>query len=335
MVVTVVISNLNSGKNLRDRFRIHRMRKFVGERGEVYATTSVDQLEMIMSEMPTMYGTEEIRIISDGGDGMQCQIVKLMSKYWPKEKPLPSLGILPGGTINVLAKECGIKKGKKYMKGILESRVDELFYQDIDFMKITDNNNVESYGFTFGVGAPITLLEESYKRKRWKSAQVGFIIARLLCSKIFGSSKIWREKYYNLFNQKQHIHAYAGTNGSAVEWDADFLGIMAQSIKSIGLPKSKMFYRAQQSAGNFHALGTSAELIDVLPYTLPMYLGKKVPGMDIDVQTNYFSVYSEQPIKYQVNGELEYFVGKEARRYSANQITVEHGLTLKIIKAAP
>jgi hypothetical protein len=220
------------------------------------------------------------------------------------------------------------------MKGVLESKEEDLFYQDIDFMRITDNNNVESYGFTFGVGAPITLLEESYKHKKWKAVQVSFIIARLLCSKIFGSSKIWREKYYNLFNQKEHLHIYAGTNGNTVEWDSDFLGVMAQSIKSLGLPKSKMFYRAQQSAGNFHALGTSADLIDLVPYFIPMYLGKKVPGMDIDVQTNYFSVSSEKPIRYQVNGELEYFVENESKKYSANQITVEHGLTLKIIKAA-
>jgi len=334
-MITVVFSNKNSGKNLRDKFRIHRMRKFVGDRGEVFATNTVDQLELIVSELHNMYKPEKVRMISDGGDGMQCHLVKLMNKYWPKTEPLPALGILPGGTINVLAKECGIKKGKKYMKSVLESREEELFYQDIDFMRITDSNNVESYGFSFGVGAPITLLEESYKRKKWKALQVGFIIARLLTSKLFGSSKLWREKYYTLFNQKQHIHAYAGTNGTAIEWDNDFLGIMAQSIKSIGLPKSKMFYKAQQSAGNFHAIGTSAELIDIVPYFIPLYFGKKIPGMDIDVQTNYFSVSSEQPIKYQVNGELEYFVNNEARRYSANQITVEHGLTLKIIKAAP
>ncbi|MFH1065490.1 MAG: diacylglycerol kinase family protein [Nanoarchaeota archaeon] len=330
-MTTVVLTNKNSGKNLRDNFRIHRMRKFIGDRGEVFATSSVEQLELIVSEI---YKYKPKQIISDGGDGTQCHIVKLLKQYWPETEALPALGILPGGTINVLAKECGIKKSKKYMKSILESREDELFYQDIDFMKITDNNNVESYGFTFGVGAPITLLEESYKRKRWKAAQVGFIIARLLCSKIFGSSKIWREKYYNLFNQKQHMHVYAGTNGAAIEWDLDFLGIMAQSIKSLGLPKSKMFYRAQQSAGNFHALGTTSELIDLVPYFIPMYLGKKVPGMDIDVQTSYLSVSSEQPIKYQVNGELEHFVNNEAKRYSANRITAEHGLTLKIIKAA-
>lgn len=330
-MTTVVLTNKNSGKNRIDKFRIHRMRKFVGDRGEVFATNSVEQLELIISEI---YRYKPKQIISDGGDGTQCQIVKLLKRYWPENEALPALGILPGGTINVLAKECGIKKSKKYMKSILESKEEELFYQDIDFMKITDNNNVESYGFTFGVGAPITLLEESYKRKRWKAAQVGLIIARLLASKIFGSSKIWREKYYNLFNQKQHIHAHAGTNGSTVEWDDNFLGIMAQSIKSIGLPKSKMFYRAQQSAGNFHVLGTPVDLIELIPYFIPMYLGKKVPGMNIDVQTSYFNVSSEQPIKYQVNGELEHFVDNESKKYLANQITVEHGLTLKIIKAA-
>lgn len=334
-MITIVLSNKNSGKNLRDKFRINRMRKFVGDRGEVFATNSVDHLEMIVSELHNMHRPERIRVVLDGGDGMSCQFVKLLSKYWPKPEPLPAVGLLPSGTMNFLPKECGIKKGKKYMKSILESKEEELFYQDIDFMKIKDNNDVESYGFSFGVGAPITLLEEWNKHKKLKALQVGFILSRLLASKMLGVSKIWRQKYYDMFNQKQHIHAYAGTNGSTVEWDSDFLGIMAQSIKSIGLPKSKMFYRAQQSAGNFHALGTSVELIEVLPYIVPLYLGKKVPIMDIDMQTNYFSVSSEQPIKYQVNGELEYFVGNEAKQYSANQITAEHGLTLKIIKAAP
>ncbi|MFA5888502.1 MAG: diacylglycerol kinase family protein, partial [Candidatus Nanoarchaeia archaeon] len=97
-MTTVVFTNKNSGKNLRDKFRIYRMRNFVGDRGEVFATSSVEHLELIVSEI---YRYRPTRIISDGGDGTQCQIVKLLKKYWPANEPLPALGILPGGTINV------------------------------------------------------------------------------------------------------------------------------------------------------------------------------------------------------------------------------------------
>ncbi|HII15720.1 MAG TPA: hypothetical protein HA362_05400 [Nanoarchaeota archaeon] len=331
----VVISNMNSGKNLRDKLRVYRMEKFVGDRGQVYATASVDELGDIVSCLYKMYQAERFGVVLDGGDGLSCQYVKHSNRYWPKGIPQPAVALLRGGTMNFLPKECGIKSNKKYMKAILESKEEDLFYQDIDFMKITDNNKVESYGFSFGIGAPVTLLKEWNKHKKLKALQVGFILARLLASKMLGVSKIWRQKYYDLFNQKQHIHAYAGTNGSTIEWDADFLGIMAQSIKSIGLPYSKMFYRAQQSAGNFHVLGTSADLIELMPYLPAMYLGKKVPGMDADTQTNYFCAVSEREMEYTVNGELEYFVENEAKTYLANQITAEHGLTLKIIKAAP
>lgn len=315
-----MFTNLKSGKNLRDKYRVRRIRDLLDNEGHLYATKSPDDLEKRVSDL---HKKNPECIVLDSGDGGITVFLSLLKRYWPEEKPLPPFGLIPGGTFNVLSKECEIKKPKKYLKNILESEVKDLSYREVDMLKVSDDNGLESYGFSFGVGGTTTLLDEYYKRKRLKHIRIAFMFARLLFSRVF------RQKYYELFNQKAPLNVKTTVQGEEFEFNGNYLGVMAQTIKPAGLKISKTFYKADSRKEHFHLMGTQMELGTFIDYLWPFLRGRKIPNMDLDVQTNNFQITSEEPIKYNLNAEFELL----DKPYFANQMNVEHGLTMKVIQS--
>lgn len=319
---TVMLTNLNSGKNLRDKHRVKVLRKLLGNKGILFSTKTKDDLEKIVSNLHT-HNPE--KVILDGGDGTLTVFLGLLLQYWPEEKPLPPFGLMAGGTFNILSRQCKVRNPKKYLAEIINSSEEELYYQNVDMMKIEDNNGLASYGFSFGTGMPITLLEEYYKHKKLKLLKVAFMISRILFSGMF------RHKYYEKFNQKEVLEIKAGIDGKEIGAKMPFLGLMAQTIESIGIKFSRPFYKAGLRPNYFHAIGTGMELSDLMYYALPLYFGKQVPNVQLDLQAESLDIKAEHPVRYQVNGELE-LLGKP---YLANEISVRHGITLKVIKTVP
>lgn len=320
-------SNMNSGKNLRDRWRIHKFRKIVGDNGQVFATKSEDQLELIVEDM---HKRRPKCAILDTGDGGLCKFISLLVKYWPASEEMPSIALVDGSTFGVVAKQCNVPKKRKDVKKYIEQIIaDEGIYrQNIDFIKVRDNNGIETYGFSFGVGTVVTLLEEVYKRKTWKMARVGLILARLRFSKMF------REQYYALFNQKTNFNVQVNVDGQIQSYDDEYLAIMAQTIKSIGLRGSETFYRAQERTGYFHVRGVAEELKEVMRLKNMARIYSGLPFGKLDEQTDITTISSEEPFPYQMNGDLEFRTNGHIIPYLANRVTIEHGKTFQFLKAA-
>lgn len=324
----IMFTNKNSGKNLRDKRRIYHLRKLMGDDGQVFATTSVEHLEELVADLYNDMNPS--KVIIDGGDSTHCTVVEKIYRHWPSDKELPSFGLIPGGTWNLLSKQCKVKKPRKYIEDIVRGREDRLFYQGIDLMKISDDTGVEKYGFSFGIGAPVKLLEEAYKRKQWKGVRVAMIIGNVLL----------KGKYYKKFAQEIPLKVNAGLNGNSKDYSGSYAGIMANTIESVGkLPLIKpmtMFYRAQKLPGYFHLLAGSKKAIDDLwAYGIPLGWGKELPQsvVPIDAQTNSAYIYSEQKLNFQINGDLTHNENGKIVPYCANEFHVEYGLTIKIIQS--
>lgn len=325
-MAVIMFTNKNSGKNLRDKRRIHKLRKLIGNDGQVFATTSVEHLEELVSNLYD--DMRPSKVIIDGGDSTHCTVVEKIYRHWPSGKELPSFGLIPGGTWNLLSKQCQVKKPKKYIEDIVRGREERLFYQGIDLMKISDDTGVEKYGFTFGLGVPVKLLEEAYKRKQWKWARIAMIITNV----------ILKGKYYTEFAKETPLKVNVGLNGNSKDYSGSYAGIMAQTIETVGkfIKPMTMFYRAQKLDGHFHALAGSKKVIDdLLFYGLPLSYGKELPQsvVPIDVQTNSLYIYSEKPLNYQVNGDLARYENGKLVPYCANEFHVTQGLRIKIIQS--
>jgi diacylglycerol kinase family enzyme len=311
----VVLVNPRSGHNLRDKLRIWKIRSLVAK-GAVYATKSWDELDKVASELPQM---KPDIIAIDGGDGTISTVVGAVYKHWPQDTQLPYFSFLRGGTFNALPKYVGIENGISYLKTIANTPKEQLFFQDVDFMEVEDNHKRKFLGFSFGIGLPVLLLQEFYKKKkkRWKYLRVALMMLKLLLSAAVGG------EYFQRFNR--HIPLKVGDK------EGKWLSVICQTIPSFGLPKCGMFYRAGITHGKFHALATESPLNEVCWYATAIYGGRSVPIAQLDLQTNSLHIHSDTEFIYQVNGELDYW----GERCIANEVHIRHGLTLKIVKAIP
>ncbi len=309
----VVFTNPHSGTNLRDKYRIRKIKKMVTN-GEVHATQNLDELEEIASSIPEK---KPDIIAIDGGDGTIATVLGAVHKYWPKDKSFPSIALLSGGTFNALARYAGIEKGLPYLKSIIKSNPDQLFFQDIDLMEIEDDQGMKMYGFSFALGFPVKALKEYYKKKRWKYIRIGMMILRFL------SSSTFKGKYFRSFNQRIKL--------DAADQEGSWLTIFCQSIPSFGTYRCNMFYRADLTRKQFHVLGTKAPLDELMSSIIPIYLGVNIPIMDLDIQKDTLHLKGAETFEYQVNGELEYW-GKPCL---AQEIRIRHGMTIRVIRPIP
>ena len=330
----VVFSNPNSGANKKDKSKVKVIQKIIGNNGLVCSPKNPNSLEKIISDL---HRHNPKAVVISGGDGTVASVVTTLMAHWPLEKELPPFGVIPSGTINILARECAMprKSGPNrallrpfsyvrnllsedteldYIKNMVKMPEDNLFYRDVDFMKISDNNGTKVYGFSFGTGLIVSLLQEYYKAKHLKWLKISSMAMRLVWSSIFNG------KYYRTFNSKANL----SVDGEEPE---DYLSIMAQTLQSIGMPKSSSFYKAQLSSGKFHLLGTKFDLDKFLRYSPAFYAGDEIPGM-LDVQTDKVVLSSEREFSYQVNGDLD-FMG---RPFKAYLLSIEHGIKCKIIQ---
>lgn len=331
----VLFNNPHSGANLRDKSRIKRMQKIVGNKGIVHNTKDLESLEKVISDL---YRQKPKAVIISGGDMTTSYVITLMKKHWPEGEELPGFAALPSGTFSILAKESAHLKEKRkmrrlfltpgsyfnnwirgenpleYLNDIVKSGDDDLFYRDVGLMKVTDNHDNLVYGFSFGTGLTIDLLQEYYTAKRLKWYKVSSMLIRLVSSALFNGN------YYRKFNKQEPF----SINGEEPE---NYIGIMAQTLKSIGLPKSTPFYKAELSPGKFHALGFRMNLAKFMRYFPAFYAGDQIPG-SLDVQTDYIAISSEKEFLYNVNGDLDFF----GKPLMANLVKIEHGLVLKMVQ---
>lgn len=330
----VLFNNPHSGANLRDKSRLKKMQKIVKGNGIVYNTKTLESLEKVISDL---YRQGPKAVIISGGDMTTAYVITLMKKYWPEDKELPDFAALPSGTFSILAKESASLKRKRkpirlllrpgsylsnvimgedplnYLNEIVTLPEDKMFYKDVGLMKITDNKQNLVYGFSVGTGLTIALLNEYYTAKRLKWAKVASMMMHLV------GSALTNGNYYRKLNHKESL----SINGEAPE---EYLGFMAQTLQSIGMPKSTPFYKAE-TPGKFHALGFKMELAKFLRYAPAFYVGDEIPG-SLDVQTDNMIISSEREFQYNVNGDLDFF----GKPLVANILKIEHGTKLRMLQ---
>lgn len=112
-----------------------------------------------------------------GGDGtIQRVIDDLLRVQGDGELPhqLPSLAILGGGTMNVTARWCGMRDepGDNFRAVIRAYLADRLLFREVPLLAVTQGGETH-YGFTFGAGPLIRILERYENGTKGHLAAVG------------------------------------------------------------------------------------------------------------------------------------------------------------------
>lgn len=350
MVSVGLFTNLKSGKNLLDlelygrNRRIKRLRKIIKNNGEVYVTGKTkDYLSDLENKVQQVCKDNPEVIAIDGGDGTVSTVLTMLDKYWGAEE-LPPVAIIEGGTFNVLAKEMELVKPFKYLENIVKTgNVDNLKIKGINMMRMRDDLGHNQLSFSVAVGFPIDLMEELYRHKHTKFmgldlkyAWIGLLAAKIWCSAYISGG------YYKKFDKKQKIKVTSmGNSGKTYMQEEDWLGVIAQSITSIGIPKfisQPRTFRHAETEGMFHAVGTTLDFKTFLDYFRRVYFGDSITFTDwegqtrkvleLDKQLKELKLESERPIRYQFNGELSF----GSQPCKANEIYITADRHRKFIK---
>lgn len=343
MASVVVIANMNSRKNRKDAKRISQLQKIVQSDGMVFPTRNIDDL--FTNAIPFIQQYKPEVIASDSGDGGLVPLITALVKEneTPRINPpyFPFIAPTAGGTQNVFSKRCGVTSKKEalgYLSEIVHAKPDELYTENFDLMKMEDDRGVTVYGFTFGLGMPVTLLDEYYLEKDKRYLRIAMIVAKCIASYLgyLGKKALEIETAKETFyyaRKKSGFYEHFNTKfpiSINQEEQQDFLAIMAQTIRGIGMPASNLFYRAEKAEKQFHVIGTKANIDELLLYAPAVYLGKPTPIISehLDIQTSQMTLSSEKSFLYQVNGELDYL----GNPLVANEVKLSYGTTLNIIK---
>jgi len=321
MVYVALFTNSKSGKNKLDlkRYgesrRINRLKRIIGDNGEVHVTGKAkDYMGDLEGKVIDACKHNPDAVAIDGGDGTLSTVMSMVSKHW-KGDELPFIAIVKGGTFEVLANRLHIDDSFKYLENIVRTQyADDFTVEGINMMSVKDDSKNEHLCFSAGTGFPVLLLEEQYKKKHLKYLRAGLVILRMLGSAIIDGS------YYKRFDKHERMIVSGRGHTSNIMEEEDWLSVMAQSIESISVPKilpQPKLFRKAETGNRFHGIGVSIPLRKLLQYAPAIYEGDSVfyrddntsktrPVLEIDRQLKDMLIQSEEPFRYQFNGELSY-----------------------------
>ena len=107
-----------------------------------------------------------------GGDGT---IYRVINELFPTETP-PRVALLGGGTMNVTSAWCGMGRspGENFRQVMRAYLSDRIFWREVPLIAVTQKGKT-SYGFTFGIGPLVRILEryESGKKTHANAVTIG------------------------------------------------------------------------------------------------------------------------------------------------------------------
>ena len=343
MISVGVFTNLKSGKNRLDiqRYgqskRLKKCRSIIGNEGEVYVTGDSEDYMLDLENKVTQACRDKPDVVAiDGGDWTISTVLTMLEKHW-QEDELPPVALLGGGTFNNLPKRMDIKKPFEYLQNIVDSEeLNDLTVQGIKMMRVNDDSSHEHLSFSTGVGFPVELLEEIYRKKHLKYFWIATMTLRAVGSAIVNGD------YCQKFNKKQRMVVTGEGNGGELYKEDKWLGLVAQSIESLGIPKylpQPRIFRKAESEGRFHAIGTTLDFRELLMYMPAIYAGKSVQYRDsltdefhsvlsLNKQLKSIKIQSEELFKYQSCGELSY----GDKPFKTRELYIDAGKSIDFIK---
>jgi diacylglycerol kinase family enzyme len=284
-----VITNPRSRVNQRDPGKMRELGYLLGSRGSAEATRSLDDLYRAAEE----FKAAAIDILGiNGGDGtIHVTLTAFLRVYG--DAPFPKVAILPGGTLNTIARGVGIR-----------GRPQEMLYEVIDRyhqgeeLRVVERHILqvgERFGFIFGNGLIANFLEAYYATGRPSPIMGAKVLARAIASSVLRTA--FSKRLFRRFVGRVSVDGEVWAR-------PDFATIAAGTVPEIGLGFAP-FHRCDEKPDHFALLGihtTALGLILDLPRVYrarPMRRDKAISAV-----ARAALLESEEPFAYTIDGDL-------------------------------
>ncbi|OGR00320.1 MAG: hypothetical protein A2284_01310 [Deltaproteobacteria bacterium RIFOXYA12_FULL_61_11] len=232
------------------------------------------------------------------------------------------------GTINVLARELGIKKSlREYLATISSHQLDELEQIKVPTFKVTgytsQGTDLVTHGQMFGLGIVPNFLEEYYKDKYNTLRSTLRIVGKVLTS--IPLSLIYKNQTYHQFFDTFRM----SVNGR--EYELNFF--MFQTLRYFTF--FKIFNKVDPERMLGHAIGINAGPVEIFTrYLHRMLLQWDIKGAAIDEQAQVLELdFKGRYINYIINGDnsqLDLEKGRELQ-LRAKRIRLEVNSNLNVL----
>ncbi|MBU6282699.1 hypothetical protein KGQ64_10695 [bacterium] len=286
-----VILNPHAGGNVDASARAGKLRRIVGDQGEVFETRDLGELSTSIER--ALDARPEILALC-GGDGSYFRAFTAIEQQ-VGDGPWPEILPLPAGTINNLAHAVQSMASSPerllsrvvfdHARGIAHAKA------EVDLFRVGPSD----VGYIFGAGMIVNFLRAYYATEQPSPASAARLIARLI-----GSAAVRGPLQAKIF---QPFEADVVCDGERVP-HRSYRMLIASSVRAIGLG-FEPFYLAGRHPGHFHVLGGPARAMRLIR-RLPRFR-KGFPANDPQLYDNLageMQVEFARPSWYTVNGDL-------------------------------
>jgi diacylglycerol kinase family enzyme len=244
-----IVNNPRSRRNRRHPRIARHLAALLGDDGEVLDASTPEELSRALAR----FREARVDLLGvNGGDGTAHMVLTGAVRAWEGE-PLPRVLLLPGGSMNTVARGNGVRGGpERVLREVLRRRTHGAPLRAVarDLLRVSADGGEPTYGFLFGTGIVVSFLEAYAATGRPCPATAALLVARGLASALvngrFAASLARRERLR------------VTTDGD--EWpDAPYLAVAAGTTPDIGLG-FLAFARCDEQPGFFHAVGVTGSL---------------------------------------------------------------------------
>lgn len=300
-----VITNPRSRANLANP-RLHdRLVDALGDGGILAAP---DGLDALAGTLRSWRETGVSTVAVNGGDGSLHRVVTALVRSWGADH-LPTLAILPAGTMNIVASSVGVRgRPPAVLKRLVAGPTPTT---TVWLLRVTGDGE-PVYGFLFGNGIIARFLEVYYEGGDPTPAKAAWILGRGALSAMVGGRFIRR-----LMRPFPGSLDVDGVRQPESQWTA----IAAGTVQQIGLG-FKAFYLAPDHPGQLHGIGVASSVVDLARDLPNVYRGRPLarPG-NRGFPATKLVIQSEEPIGFMVDGDFH---------TATDSLTVEVGPSIEV-----
>ena len=293
-----IIANPYSKLNRKNPDRPGYLSYIAGQKGHVAVTKSLDELKKVAFT----FKKQDISILAiNGGDGTISQTLSVFSQIYQDHK-MPQIALLRGGTMNVLA-------GNIKIKGTPENLLYRLIERHSTENKLVSVNRQclkiqDQIGYLFASGTPANFLEKFYENK---SSAVG--AAMLICKVV-----LWRFFNHKLYKKIVTTDKCEIKSNGVLKYKLDTISVLVSTLPK--MPMGPMLFPEMQKEKNIDKAQLVAYSADPIKasYQIPIdafLFPAKSSAIKFKLLSSGYSIVSNKPLSYTLDGELYYPKDKE------------------------
>jgi diacylglycerol kinase (ATP) len=264
--------------------------------GELGRVVSPDGLENLAIEARRLAAAPPAVIAIHGGDGtLHRALGALIHAFSANPEALPPLAILPGGTMNVVARSLDImvRRPERMLADLAE---DLRAGRPLPTLVRRCLQVGESFGFVFGNGLMANFLEEYYRDGGYGPRRAMWILTRTFLSAVV------RGPY-----ARRMFRTFAGrvwVDGQPLPWGR-LTGLGVATVREVGLG-FKLNHRADEDPDRFSVLAIHAGPVALAADLVPVHQGRGIaPKRAWSAVATQLAVEAEDPKwSYTIDGDL-------------------------------